>query len=86
MTWFSATIVFLISWWLVFLATLSVGVRSQVEEGEQAEGTEGGAPVHHMLPKKAVWATIGAALVTLIAFVVLSSGIIPAPDVPWNES
>lgn len=86
MTIFSASVVFLISWWLVFLATLSIGVRSQLEEGERPDGTEAGAPVRHMLPKKMVWATIGAALVTFIAFLVLNSGIIPPPDVPWNES
>ncbi len=83
MTWFSGTVTFVIAWWMVFLAVLPIGVRSQLEEGEMEEGTEPGAPVHHMLPKKALWATIGAVVITVIAFLIGISGIIQPPDVPW---
>ena len=83
MTWFSGSVIFVIAWWMVFLAALPIGVRSQIEEGETEEGTEPGAPVHHMLPKKALWATIGAIIITFVAFLIGISGIIQRPDVPW---
>lgn len=86
MSLFSASIVYFISWWLVFLGSLSIGVRGQFEDGDPQDGTEPGAPVEHMLPKKALWATIGAAIVTLVAFLVLSSGIFALPEAPWAES
>lgn len=84
MSIFSGSVIFFISWWLVLLAVLPVGVRSQYEDGAPGDGTEPAAPVHHMLPKKALWATIGAAIVTLIAFLIGISGIIQRPDVPWG--
>jgi predicted secreted protein len=83
MTWFSATVIFIISWWMVFLAALPIGVRGQHEDGVPEDGTEPGAPVHHMLPKKAFWATIGAVVVTFIAFLIGLSGLIRYPEVPW---
>ncbi|MFC6199947.1 DUF1467 family protein [Ponticaulis profundi] len=84
MNWFSAIVVFVIAWWLVFLATLPIGVNSQLEDGERNLGTDPGAPVHHMLPKKALWATIGATVITLIAFLIGVSGIIQPPEAPWG--
>ena len=43
MNWFSAIVVFVIAWWLVFLATLPIGVNSQLEDGERNLGTDPGA-------------------------------------------
>ena len=60
-------VVFLISWWICLFAVLPIGVRGQFEEGEVDDGTEEGAPVSHMMPKKALWATIGALACTAIA-------------------
>jgi predicted secreted protein len=68
MHWVQVLIVFAIAWWLVFLPSLSIGIESQHESDEGAvAGTEGGAPVAPMLLKKAVWATIGAVIVTILA-------------------
>lgn len=65
-------IVFAISWWLVFLPALSVGVQSQYEaETDFSEGSDDGAPVVHMLGKKALWATIGAGIITALAAIVI---------------
>lgn len=85
MSWFSALVVFFISWWMVFLGSLSIGVKGQFENNDTVEGTEPGAPVDHMLPKKALWATIGAAIVTIIAFIIVMSGIIKPPEPPWAK-
>ena len=71
MGWAAASIVFTISWCLVFLAMLPIGVRSQWEDGSTVPGTEEGAPKDPMLVKKAFWATAGAALLTGIAAVVI---------------
>lgn len=66
MHWVQALIVFFVSWWLVFLPALSVGIQNHSESGEDvAPGSEAGAPVVPMLKKKALWATIGAAIITL---------------------
>lgn len=59
-------VIFLISWWLCFFAVLPIGVRGQFEDGEIIEGTEEGAPSEHMVPKKIIWATIGAVICTAI--------------------
>ena len=70
MHWVQALIVFFVSWWLVFLPALSIGVQNHDESGEDVvKGTEGGAPVAPMLLKKAKWATIGAAGITIAAWI-----------------
>lgn len=68
MHWVQALIIFMVSWWIVFLPSLSVGIQGQHEsDAEMVEGTEAGAPVAPMLLKKVKWATIGAAIITLLA-------------------
>lgn len=54
---------YVIVWWLVLFCLLPIGVRSQLEDGDIAPGTEPGAPVQTGLMRKAMWATV-------IAFVV----------------
>jgi predicted secreted protein len=71
MGWAAASIVFTISWCLVFLAMLPIGVRSQWEDDSTVPGTEESAPKDPMLVKKALWATGGAALLTGIAALVI---------------
>ena len=68
-------VVFVIAWWLSFFCVLPIGVQGQFEDnGEVIEGTEEGAPKEPMLKKKAMWATIGAVVLTLIAHFIV---------VPW---
>jgi predicted secreted protein len=63
-----AIVVFVITWWLSFFCVLPIGVQGQFEDdGNVIEGTEEGAPKDPMLKKKALWATIGAVVLTLIA-------------------
>ena len=71
MTIASAVVVFVLGWWISFFAVLPIGVRGQFEDGEITPGTEEGAPANHMLVKKAVWATIGGAIITGIAALVV---------------
>ncbi len=69
-----AIVVFIISWWLSFFCVLPIGVRGQWEDGDVAEGTEEAAPRDPMLRKKAIWATIGAVVLTVLAHFII---------VPW---
>lgn len=80
---FAASVVFFISWWLVFLAVLPIGTRSQHEDYDPTDGTDPGAPQVANLGKKAIWACIGAVVVTLIVFLITVSGIIPEPRRIW---
>lgn len=78
MHWVQALIVYFVTWWLVFLPSLSIGIQNHEESGEAiVPGSESGAPVLPMLRKKALWATIGAAIITLglaIGITVLAPG------------
>ena len=67
----SALVVFTIAWWICFFVVLPIGVQGQWEDGSTIEGTEEAAPKEPMLKKKALWATIGAALITGIAAIIV---------------
>ncbi len=70
-----AIVVFVITWWLSFFCVLPIGVESQYEgDGDVVDGTEEAAPKEPMLKKKAIWATIGAVILTLLAHFIV---------VPW---
>ena len=71
MTFVGGIVIFVISWWMCLFTVLPIGVRGQHEEGDVVDGTEEGAPVQHMLPKKMLWASIGAAVCTLLAGLVV---------------
>lgn len=64
-----ATIVFVLGWWISFFAVLPIGVKGQWEDDSTVPGTEEAAPQNPMLLKKAIWATIGAVVITFIAAV-----------------
>lgn len=66
-----ATIVFVLGWWISFFAVLPIGVQGQWEDNSTTPGTEEGAPKNPMLLKKALWATIGAVVITAIAALVV---------------
>jgi len=72
MTIASGVVVFVMAWWISFFAVLPIGVRGQFEEGGITPGTEEGAPANPMLLKKVLWATIGGAILTGIAVLVVT--------------
>ena len=71
---FEAIVVFVISWWLVLLPTLSMGSRSQHESGEVIRGTEPAAPVTFPFARKALISTVGAAIITGLIWLALQMG------------
>ncbi len=58
---FEGIVVFVCSWWLIFLPILSAGTRSQHEAGTVIPGTERGAPERISWRWKFIAPTIGAA-------------------------
>ena len=66
----TAIAIYFIIWWVVLLAVLPWGVRSQMESGEVAPGTDPGAPAVPRLMAKVAWTTIVAAAVFALCYVV----------------
>jgi predicted secreted protein len=50
--------VFLVIWWLRFVAVLPIGNKSQSEAGEVVAGTDPGAPVAPRMGRKLLLATV----------------------------
>jgi len=67
-------VVFVISWWIVFLPTLSAGTRSQHEADAVSPGTDRAAPEKIRWRPKLIIATAGAAAITLLLWVALRFG------------
>jgi predicted secreted protein len=75
MTWFSAVLVFVIVWWLVFFMSLPVGARSYHEAGEDVEvGNVPSAPMEPRLWTKAGVSTVIAAILTVVVYFLIDSG------------
>lgn len=71
---FEGIVVFVISWWLVFLPSLSAGTRSQHEADDVIPGTERAAPVAISFRNKLLIATGGAALITFLLWLAIRLG------------
>jgi predicted secreted protein len=71
---FEVIVVFVCSWWLVFLPTLSAGTRSQHEAGDIIPGSERGAPERISWRPKIIIATAGATLITVLVWATLYFG------------
>jgi predicted secreted protein len=54
----SGLAIYFVIWWVTLFLTLPFGVRSQHEDGEAAPGTDPGAPVKALMPRKLIWTTI----------------------------
>jgi predicted secreted protein len=62
-----AIALYFVIWWTLLFAVLPFGVRSQVDAGEVALGSEPGAPSAPRLREKAVWTTLVSAAVLVLA-------------------
>lgn len=65
--------VFVVIWWLSFVAVLPIGNRSQIESGQVVAGTDPGAPVAPRLLHKFLVATALAVVMTVLLFWGLSN-------------
>lgn len=66
-----AIALYFVVWWIMLFAVLPFGVRSQIEEGDVVTGSEPGAPSSPLLVEKAIWTTIVAGLVFLLAIALM---------------
>ena len=73
MTWFTAVLVYLVLWWLVFFAVLPWGVRRNEDSDA---GHDAGAPVNPALLRKAAATTLVSALVFAAAYWAIESGVL----------
>jgi predicted secreted protein len=74
--------IYIVIWWISFVAVLPMGVRSQAEAGDIVAGTDPGAPVMPRLWRKVGIATVLSAALTLLLFWGLSN---PTLYHYWNR-
>lgn len=75
MTWFSAALVFVVIWWLVFFMSLPIGARSYHEAGEEVDvGNESSAPMRPRIWLKAGISTAAAVVLTIGVYLLIDSG------------
>ena len=75
MTWFSAVLVYVVVWWLVFFISLPFGARSYYEAGEEVEtGNAESAPLRPRIWFKAGVSTLIAAALTIAVYFLIDSG------------
>lgn len=75
MTWFSAALVFVVVWWLVFFMSLPIGARSYREAGENVDvGNAPSAPMRPRIWMKAGISTLIAVVLTIGVYFLIDSG------------
>lgn len=74
--------VYFVIWWTTLFAVLPFGVRSQIEEGEVAPGSEGAAPARPRLLRVFVVTTLVASVVFAILYVLLTQRLVSLDSIP----
>jgi predicted secreted protein len=73
----SVVVIFVIWWWIAFLAVLPMGVKGRWETPDDGvDGADPGAPENPQLKRKAMRATWIAAALTVVTSAVILSGLI----------
>ena len=81
----TAIATYLIIWWVVLFAILTLGTISHAEAGiDKGDGGDPGAPVDPKLKRKFITTTWVSAIVFVIVWAVIWSGVIPMPTGPSN--
>lgn len=79
-------VLYSILWFLVLFVLLPIGQKSQADMGEVTPGTPAGAPYEPKLKKKALWATLIAALLWGVIAYVIMAGVITRADLEaWTR-
>lgn len=79
----SAIVLFAVLWFLALYLILPLFVRSQEEAGEVEPGTSAGAPDQPLMKKKLIWTTVAASVMWIVAFSIISSGMISVDDISF---
>jgi predicted secreted protein len=69
--------IYFVLWWVVLLAVLPWGSRSQEESGEVVPGTDPGAPAVHRVWRKLLITTLTTTVVVGIFYALYRYGLIP---------
>ena len=70
-------LVYVICWWMVFIAALPIGVRQQNESDEGVTlGTVPSAPVKPYLKFKIIGASVVAGVLTVLYYFIATSGMV----------
>ncbi|MCV2893553.1 DUF1467 family protein [Lentibacter sp. XHP0401] len=77
----SAIVLFAVLWFVTFLTVIPFRIKTQGDVGEIVPGTQAGAPHEHGLKKKAMITTAIAAVLWLICFYIVTSGVITMRDI-----
>ena len=75
--------VYFVSWWIVFVAVLSIGVRTQEEEGYVEPGTVPSAPVAPRIGRKMMITSVVALVPCAAVYAVLELNVIGFDDIPF---
>lgn len=67
--------IYFMMWWILFLAILPFGVRTQAEEGYVVPGTTESAPKHPMMLKKVIINTVVTTIVFVAFYAFMESGL-----------
>lgn len=78
-----AIALYFVIWWTLLFAVLPIGVRSQLEDGNVAPGTEAAAPVRPMMLKKALITSLVAAIALAVVYAVLEWKLVSLDAIPF---
>lgn len=73
---FSAFVLFVMVWAMVFLIGLQVGQDTQGDRGERVPGTHLSSPVHFRLGRRVLWATLISLLIWAPIVWIIASGMV----------
>jgi predicted secreted protein len=75
--------VYMTIWWTVLFAVLPWGVTSHAEAGvDKGDGGDPGAPVDPKLKQKFITTTWVSALVFVVVWLIIRSGVVELPSLP----
>lgn len=81
-----AIVLYAVLWFLVLFVLLPIGEKSQAEAGDVVPGTPAGAPHAPALKKKAIWATVIAAVLWAGCAWLILGGVFTREDVEgWDR-
>lgn len=83
MTITSALVLYAVLWFMTFLIVIPIRLETQGDLGEVVPGTHAGAPENHYLKTKAKITTAVAAVLWVILYFVITSGVISIRDFDW---
>ncbi len=81
----SAFVLYVVLWFLTFLVVIPFRLKTQGDLGKIVPGTMAGSPEVHHLKKKALIATVLAALLWGVIAAIIFSETITVRDLDWFE-